>query len=185
MTFNPVHVIDKTAETDPRVYGGTMTDGGPQGCIIHATGSSSEAGDEQWLSTYHANPVSIQQLVKRDGTIIQLVSNSKIAWHAGASSLNRRSDCNSWCMGIEICNRNDGKEAYTDAQYESVAQTLAYNCARYHIPDANVATHARVALPAGRKNDPLRFDMARLWARVQEIRTAWPEGWPPMWCCND
>lgn len=175
-----VTVIDRTDQTDPRVYGGTMH---PDGIILHHTGSNNEAGDEMWLSTYHANPVSTNQLVRRDGTIVQLVANNRIAWHAGKSILNGRTDCNSWCIGIEICNNGVG-EKFTDAQYEAVAQTVAYNCARYLIPDRNVSTHAAVALPAGRKNDPLGFDMARLWLRVRVIRQTWPYD-IPLWACME
>ena len=182
--MSTVTVIDVTANTDPRCHGGKMAAGDPQGIILHHTGSRNEDGDLQWLSHYHANPVSINQLVKRDGVIVQVVPNDTVAWHAGVSELNGRSDCNAWCIGVEICNAGDGVEPYTDAQYESVAQTVAYNTARYHIADRNVATHAKVALPAGRKNDPLHFDLPRMWARVREIRAAWPFS-IPLWCCNE
>lgn len=175
-------VIDHTANTDPRVHGGVMAANDPDGMILHHTGSKNEAGDEAWLSKYHDNPVSTNQMVKRNGDIVQIVANNMIAYHAGVSILNGRGNCNAWCIGIEICNAGDGKEKFTDAQYESVAQTVAYNCALYHIPDKNVATHAAIALPVGRKHDPLGFDLERLWARVREIRSAWPFG-IPMWCC--
>lgn len=177
MTFTPVKVVDKTADTDPNVHGGTMAVGDPQGVILHHTGSTGEAGDEYWLSHYHDNPVSINQLIKRDGTIIQIVPNNMVAWHAGTSVLAGRGDCNGWCIGLEICNDGVG-EAYTDAQYEAVAQTVAYNCARYHIPDLHVSSHARVALPRGRKNDPLSWNWPRMWARIDELRLAWPFGIP-------
>lgn len=166
-------VIDRTAHTDQRVHGGHMAAGDPDGIILHHTGSSSEAGDENWLSSYHADPVSINQLVRRDGTIVQIVPNDVIAWHAGVAVLNGRGDCNAWCMGIEICNNGTG-EAYTDAQLEAVAQTVAYNTARYHIADVNVSSHARVALPAGRKDDPRGWDWRRMWARVDALRASWP-----------
>lgn len=167
-------VVDKTALTDPRVYGGHMGIGDPDGIILHHTGSKNEGGDEAWLSKYHTNPVSTNQLIKRNGTIIQIVPNTMVAYHAGVSELDGRRDCNAWCIGIEICNAGDGKEPYTDAQYEAVAQTVAYNCARFHIPDKHVATHAVVALPLGRKKDPKAFDLARMWTRIAEIRADWP-----------
>lgn len=172
-TFNPVTVIDKTAQTDPRVHGGLMPHSKPAGVILHHTGSTGEAGDEYWLSHYHDNPVSINQLVRRDGTIVQIVPNNVVAWHAGVSVLGGRADCNGWCMGIEICNNGVG-EVYTDAQYEAVSQTVAYNCALYHIPDLSVSSHARVALPAGRKDDPRGWDWPRMWHRVDALRVAWP-----------
>src|SRR5664279_671927 len=97
-------VINHTANTDGRVHGGRMADGDPSGICLHHTGSTSESGDESWLSHYHQNPVSINQLVHRSGTIIQIVPNNVTAWHAGTSRWLGRSDCNSWCIGVEICN---------------------------------------------------------------------------------
>jgi N-acetylmuramoyl-L-alanine amidase len=173
MTFTPVKVLDHTANTDPNVHGGQMAINDPDGIGLHHTGSTNEAGDEAWLSHYHTNPVSINQLVKRDGTIIQIVPNNVVAWSFGASTLSGRSDCNAWCIGVEICNNGIG-EVYTDAQYEAVAQTVAYNCALYHIPDLHVSSHARVALPAGRKDDPRGWDWKRMWSRVDELRANWP-----------
>jgi N-acetyl-anhydromuramyl-L-alanine amidase AmpD len=183
MAFIAVKVIDKTATTAPNVHGGRMGAGDPDGIVLHHTGSKNEAGDESYLSHYHPNPVSINQLVRRDGTIVQLVANDHVAWHAGLSVLATRPDCNAWCIGIEICNDGAG-EKFTDAQYEAVSQTVAYNTARYKIPDLHVSSHARVALPAGRKNDPKGYDWARMWERVDELRAGWPAGWPTLWFDN-
>lgn len=182
MTFVGVKVIDKTAETDPRVHGGKMAPGDPDGLLLHHTGSgpSGEQADEAWLSTWHTNPVSINQLVRRDGTIVQIVPNDVASWHAGVSTWEGRSDCNSWMIGVEIANNGVG-ETYTDAQYEAVSQTCAYNCARYRIPDSHVTSHARVALPAGRKDDPRGWDWARMWRRVDELRANWPWHDIPEW----
>lgn len=166
-------VLDITAQTEANVHGGVMGTNDPSGILLHHTGSTGEIGDIAWLSHYHQNPVSINQLIKRDGTIVQIVKNNVIAWHAGVSEWDGRNDCNSWMMGIEICNNGVG-EAYTDAQYESVAQTVAYNCALFQIPDRDVTSHARVALPPGRKDDPLGWDWHRMWARVDALRAAWP-----------
>lgn len=168
------NVVDITGQTDPSVHGGRMAKGDPKGIVLHHTGSRGEDGDIWWLSHAHPNPVSINQLIKRDGTIVQIVPNDGIAWHAGTSVLNGRADCNSWCIGIEICNAGDGTELYTDAQYEAVAQTIAYNCVVYRIPDRNVSSHARVALPPGRKNDPINWDWLRMWRRVDDLRDNWP-----------
>jgi N-acetyl-anhydromuramyl-L-alanine amidase AmpD len=160
-----------------------MAVGDPSGICLHHTGSKNEAGDIYWLSHYHTNPVSVNQLVKRDGTIVQIVPNDVVAWHAGYSELNGREACNEWCIGVEICNAGDGKEAYTDAQYESVGETVAYNAARYHINDRNISSHARVATnPPGRKTDPLGWDWLRMWAVVDRLLANWPASWGiPKW----
>ncbi len=96
-----VNVIDVTANTDPRCHGGNMAAGDPSGILCHHTGSTSEAGDQAWLSQYHPNPVSINQLIRRDGTIVQIVKNNQIAYHAGVSTWDGRADCNGWMIGVE------------------------------------------------------------------------------------
>jgi len=174
-------VIDITAQTDPNVHGGHMAQYDPDGIILHHTGSSDEYGDAYWLSHYHSNPVSTNQMIQRDGTIVQIVPNNVVAWHAGTSCLNGRYDCNGWCIGLEICNNGQG-EKFTDAQYQTVAETIAYNCALFEIQDKDISSHARVAACAGRhdKYDPYGWDWKRMWQRVDEIRADWP--WPiPVW----
>lgn len=178
----PVAVIDRTNKTDPNVY-----DNRPNGVnsitgiLLHHTGSASEDGDIYWLSQMHDNPVSVHKVIKRNGVLVKLVNEDKRAWHAGLSSWRGVDDCNNTMIGYEICNRGDG-EAFTDAQYNTVAQSIAYDCAVYHIPDVNVTTHQKVrdawlaAHPdtAAKKNDPLGLDMNRLWNLVREVRQNWP-----------
>lgn len=177
-------VADLTARTDPRVYNDRPN--GAQsisGILLHHTGSPSEDGDAFWLSQFHENPVSVHKLIKRSGLIVKIVPEEKRAWHAGLSAWHGTNDCNNTMIGYEICNRGNG-EAFTDAQYEVIAQSIAYDCAVYHIPDANVTTHKAVrdmwlqAHPgtAARKNDPLGLDMDRVWARVRALRADWPFG---------
>lgn len=175
--FGQEPIIDRTAQTDPRVYGDRPEGAASiKGILLHHTGSANEQGDYSWLSQYHANPVSIHKLLQRDGTAIQIVKNEKRAYHAGRSNWPLLGDCGDTMIGYEICNRGDG-EAFSASQYEMVARMVAYDTARYHIPSYNVTMHRLVALPYGRKNDPLGFDLARMWARVHEIRQAWPAAW--------
>jgi N-acetylmuramoyl-L-alanine amidase len=150
-------------------------------------GAQNEQGDLDWLSNWHPNPVSTHQLIQRSGTIVQVVANVHRAWHAGESSWLDLEDCNTWSIGVEICNNGMG-EAYTEAQLQTVAETVAYNCARYHIPDRYVATHKQVRNeyikrhgPAERKYDPWNYPIADMWVRVAAIRANWPAGWVPLW----
>jgi N-acetylmuramoyl-L-alanine amidase len=140
-------VVDYTAHTEGAAH--KVYDERPHGeasikmIILHHTGSQNEQGDLDWLSNWHPNPVSTHQLIQRSGTIVQVVANVHRAWHAGESSWLDLEDCNTWSIGVEICNNGMG-EAYTEAQLQTVAETVAYNCARYHIPDRYVATHKQV-----------------------------------------
>jgi len=177
-----VSVIDLTADTDPNVFNDRPNgEHSIAGILLHHTGSANESGDIFWLSRWHENPVSTHKVIKRNGTIVKLVPEDKRAWHAGASIWHNMTDCNDTMIGYEICNRGDG-EAFTQAQYESIAQSIAYDCARYRIPDADVTTHREVRNeylkkhPGGAspKNDPFHFDLTKLWQLIAEVRQDWP-----------
>ena len=62
--------------------------------VIHATDGGSLVGNVWWLSGGHSH-ASAHYVVARDGSIVQLVHLSDIAWHAG----NWRVNCHS--IGIE------------------------------------------------------------------------------------
>lgn len=187
-------VIDMTAQTDPRVYNERPNGAASiTGILLHHTGdpnAAAEAGTIRWLSTYHAGPVSINKLIKRDGTIVKIVPDDKRAWHAGASRWAGVDDCNDFMIGYEICNNGVG-EAYTDAQYASIAESIAYDTALYHIRDADVTSHRMVRMLwnikyPGRadspKTDPLGLDITRVFEEAWDIRLNWPWGSaPPMW----
>lgn len=175
MTVPNLTVINVTP--DPRIYNDRPDGIAPFGLLLHHTGGRDSLA---YLSQYHANPVSIHKLVPKrmpDGKPghYQIVDDLKRAWHAGASRTVNGHDWGDLSIGIEIENLGNGIDPYTPEQYETVAQIIAYNCARYHIPDSMVKEHKDVALPVGRKTDvDASFDRARLWARVEAIRTDWP-----------
>ena len=174
---------------DARVYNARPIgkDGKIAGMLLHSTGGRNSLA---WLSTYHANPVSIHKLVPKhmpDGNAghYQIVADHMRAWHAGDSLWGGRADWNDFSIGVEIENLGDGMDPYTDEQYETVAQIVAYNCALYRIGDDWVRDHREVAMPPGRKTDPVGWDHERMWRRVLAVRTEWPQGWPAFWCCME
>lgn len=170
---------------DPRIYNNRPPGVEPMGILLHHTGGTNSLA---YLSQYHSNPVSIHKLCPKrmpDGKPghYQIVPDAKRAWHAGATVTVDGHDWGDLSIGIEIENLGNGRDPYTAEQYETVAQIIAYNCARYLIPDSMVKEHKDVAIPPGRKNDiDLSFNRARLWLRVTEIRTSWPYS-IPFWCC--
>ncbi|HEX9986913.1 MAG TPA: N-acetylmuramoyl-L-alanine amidase [Chloroflexia bacterium] len=135
---------------------------------------------EPWMVCCHG--VSIHKLIRRDGVIIKMVNEWDRAWHAGVSGFGGRSDWNNFSIGYEVEHKH-GVNNITDLQYEAVAQSIAYDTARFHIFDYWVRYHREVALPRGRKSDPTDFDGARMWRRVMEIRAHWPSAeWQiPLW----
>jgi len=97
-----------------------------------------------------------------NGKIGQMVEDTARAWHAGVSELEGVKGVNDFSVGIEIVNFNDGKDPFTDAQYEAVAAIIRHLREQYDIPDSRIVSHEHVARPVGRKSDPKGFDFMRL-----------------------
>jgi len=123
--------------------------------LLHYTGMGTAKAAARWL----ANPkskVSTHYLIEEDGTIIQMVSEWRRAWHAGTSVWAGEHDINSVSIGIEI--HNHGHEApgglppYPRAQMEAVAALCRDIAARWSVPAERVLGHSDVA--PGRKRDP-------------------------------
>lgn len=108
--------------------------------IIHKAEGSSLA---TW--SWFQNPVSqasTQYVVDHDGSVIQMVSDVNMAWHAGNNPYSGRS------IGIENAGytyRND----MTSEQLRRLAQLVAFLCETYGIPEdrAHVIGHADVPDP--------------------------------------
>ena len=130
--------------------------------VVHFTASGSGTGVVSWFKNPQSR-VSAHYVLDRDGKILQLVKDGDTAWHAGLPGDMERNDTirpNPQSIGIEIVNwgpleKEDGKyynwvgkehvgevveaggrywETYTDAQYESLIELVAYLCQRYNVP---------------------------------------------------
>ncbi len=186
--MNGVIVRDRTALTckktasfpngvyDDRPHGMEDIVDGRGAVLLHTTEGYNSEG---YLRC--GNGVSIHKLMQRDGQIIKMVNEWERAFHAGRSSFGGRSDWNNFSIGYEIEHKH-GTNQITDIQYEAVAQSIAYDTARFHIFDYWVRFHREVALPRGRKLDPTDYDAERVWRRVMQIRMNWPAEWGiPLW----
>ena len=101
--------------------------------------------------------VSAHFLVRRDGELIQFVSTSARAWHAGASQWQWRERCNDFSVGVEL--EGDDATPFDDAQYPVLAGLIHALQERH--PIEAVTGHADIA--PGRKTDPgPHFNWARL-----------------------
>jgi N-acetyl-anhydromuramyl-L-alanine amidase AmpD len=140
----------------------------PVSCIVlHATVEPTTEGTIKiFLDT--ARQVSAHFVVGKDGRIVQMVPLEKRAWHAGVSVFDGVKRVNDYSIGIEIVNLNDGKDPYTDAQYRAVADIIRFVRMHYTVPDARIVSHAQIALPPGRKSDPLGLDFDRVRALARE-----------------
>lgn len=119
--------------------------------VVHYTEQDSVAQSLRTLRTRNSGGrVSAHYLIGDDGTLYQLVSDARRAWHAGAGSWGTISDVNSASIGIEL--DNDGREPFSDAQITVLLRLLDDLCTRHGIPRSHVIGHADMA-PA-RKIDP-------------------------------
>lgn len=130
----------------------------PNIVVIHHTAQHS---DEQTLKTFTTKrtQVSAHYVIAEDGTVYHMLNDLLRAHHAGVSKWGSQTDLNSSSIGIEI--DNDGYEAFTELQIQSLLQLLARLKQAYHIPTSNFVGHADIA--PGRKVDPNRhFPWQRL-----------------------
>lgn len=134
--------------------------------VLHDTGDATTKA--QQIGSYFQNPeaeVSSHYTIGKDGAIVQSVEDGNRAWHAGVSSFQGRDDVNDYSLGIEICNSGSGSDPFTDAQYESTINLVAWMCKTYNLPVDRITGHRDIALPKGRKVDPAdNFD----WDRVRK-----------------
>lgn len=98
--------------------------------------------------------VSAHLLIERRGALTQYVPFDRMAWHAGESQFDGRSQCNHFSIGIEL--EGCDHEAFTAAQYKalvSVTQQLLQHYPGITVP--RIVGHSDIA--PGRKTDPGPF----------------------------
>ncbi len=109
--------------------------------------------------------VSAHYVIDTDGTIYQLVDESKRAWHAGVSDWDGQTDINSRSVGIEFqCAARDecSFAAFSSAQIEAGLELCRMLVEKYKIQPHNVVAHSDIA--PERKVDPGRtFPWERFW----------------------
>lgn len=124
--------------------------------VLHSTGGSKK-GD---LATLSGNDrkhlVSCHYYITRAGEVYQLVQDHDVAWHAGACLFNGERDLNSHSIGIELENDNKGTQLYPKVQMDRVIDLTATLIQKYTIPLSRLVRHADIAVPRGRRTDPVR-----------------------------
>ena len=122
--------------------------------ILHATATSGIVSPLEWLTSPQSK-VSAHYLIGKDGKIYQLVDDEDIAWHAGISYWRGKENVNTFSVGIELVNANDGKDSYPQAQIDACLGLCVAICKDYGIRAADVIGHKDIA--PGRKTDPAGF----------------------------
>ena len=119
-----------------------------------------DPGIHEYFESICDMTVSAHCLIERDGKIVQFVSFQDRAWHAGESTWRGQQSCNDFSVGIELEGCDD--DAYTDSQYESLANLIAGLRARFpEISHDAIIGHSDIA--PKRKTDPgPAFDWEKL-----------------------
>ncbi|MEI8146196.1 MAG: N-acetylmuramoyl-L-alanine amidase [Alphaproteobacteria bacterium] len=128
---------------------------GPDILLLHYTGmTDGMAALARLCDPADPVPVSCHYLVMEDGEIIQMVAETRRAWHAGAGAWGGRGDINSRSIGIEIVNPGHdwGYRPFPEAQMEAVLALARDIVARNGISPALVLGHSDTA--PTRKRDP-------------------------------
>ena len=137
----------------------------PDMILLHYTGMPTAADALRRLCDPAAK-VSSHYVIDEDGTIYQLVDESRRAWHAGVGYWAGETDINGISIGIEMVNPGHefGYRPFPTKQMESVAQLCADIMKRHAIAPRRVLGHSDVA--PTRKTDPGElFDWRFLAAR--------------------
>jgi N-acetylmuramoyl-L-alanine amidase len=125
----------------------------PDMIVLHYTGMPDANAALELLSS-RGSEVSAHYFVFDDGRIVQLVQESRRAWHAGKAFWAGETDINSCSIGIEIANpgHDHGYPDFPKRQIAAVTALCRSIQTRNTIPPVRVLAHSDVA-PA-RKQDP-------------------------------
>ena len=95
--------------------------------VIHYTGMQSKIESIKRLINPKSK-VSCHYLIDRKGTILQLVNDKKIAWHAGKSKWRKFVNLNENSIGIELVNKghNLGYQNFPKKQINQLIKLCSY-----------------------------------------------------------
>ena len=121
--------------------------------IFHYTGMMSEKKAIYRLTNKNSK-VSSHYFIKRDGTIINMVPEKFIAWHAGLSCWKSHKNLNNKSIGIEIQNSGhmNKYEGFSIKQIKSLLLLTKILKKTYNIKSKNFLGHSDIA--PNRKIDP-------------------------------
>lgn len=125
--------------------------------VMHSTGGSKK-GDLytlRGLDTKHL--VSVHDYITRAGEWYSLVDDNDMAYHCGVSRWQGETDCNRFSLGQELEHSNTMSMTYTSAQLETSLHVCRWKVQRHNIPRSRFVRHAQIALPPGRRSDPVNF----------------------------
>ncbi len=121
--------------------------------IIHYTGMQSKRVSINRLSD-PTTKVSCHYLIDREGSIIKMINDNKVAWHAGKSKWKHLKNLNKSSIGIELVNKGHefGYEKFPNSQILKLIKLCKLLKKKYRIKPSCILGHSDIA-PL-RKLDP-------------------------------
>jgi N-acetylmuramoyl-L-alanine amidase len=152
VAFPPESVVVAEVRPSPN-HGERKAGQRPDMILLHYTGMPNTAEALERLCS-PASEVSAHYLVCEDGRVIQMVQESRRAWHAGVSFWAGETDVNSCSIGIEVANSGHdyGYPDFPTRQIAAVTALCRGIQTRHTIPPIRVLAHSDVA--PSRKQDP-------------------------------
>ena len=121
--------------------------------IFHYTGMEKESDAINKLTNFKSD-VSCHYFIKNNGTLLLLVPELYIAWHAGKSSWKNKKFLNKSSIGIEISNPGHryGYKKFNKKQIQILINLLKKLINKFKISPKNILGHSDIA--PERKKDP-------------------------------
>ena len=121
--------------------------------IFHYTGMKSDKSAIKRLTDFNSK-VSCHYFIDLKGSIIQMVPDTYVAWHAGKSSWGSDKNLNKNSIGIEISNsgHEHGYKNFKNIQIKNLIKLSKKLIIKYSIKSKNILGHSDIA-PL-RKKDP-------------------------------
>lgn len=139
--------------------------------VIHDT-ETPGVSDAVTIWRHFASPrsrVSAHYIIGKAGEIVQCVPDEMRAWHCGESYFMGRDHLNDCTLGIELVNAQSGQDPFTNAQYRSLSNLVAYLVAEYRVPMDRIVGHKDITLKPEVKKDPAaNFSWSRFMGNVRE-----------------
>ena len=109
---------------------------------------------EKMLNTLNQYGLSVHYMIDAKGKIFNLVSEDRVAWHAGPCFWAGETGLNWTSVGIELEHPQYGQTDYPKEQIEALTQLAQGIVKRYKIRPENIVAHSDIAPEA--KTDPGR-----------------------------
>jgi len=121
--------------------------------VFHYTGMKTEKSALKRLSNRNSK-VSSHYFIKKNGTIINLVPDLYVSWHAGISFWKKVKKLNKYSIGIEIHNPGHqyGYKSFNKKQINSIKYLSLKLAKKYNIKREHCLGHSDIS--SDRKKDP-------------------------------